>query len=115
MARVESQMGYISGFASANGSIDIMQVLDARNPAIQRLAAEGKFDPNEGKMPKDGYLLFKQLYPSGNYNNSNATPTMSFAAGIRWFIHKSSDPAKYNGGGDPDYVKKVTGYLGQMK
>ena len=40
---------------------------------------------------------------------------MSFAAGIRWFIHKSSDPTKYNGGGDPNYAKKVTEYLGQMK
>ena len=63
MARAESQMGYISGSASANGSIDIMQVLDVRNPAIQRLAAEGNFDPNEGKMPKKGYSLFKQLVP----------------------------------------------------
>lgn len=114
MAYVETKIGYFQGSASANGSIDIMQVLDGRNPAIQRLAAEGNFDPNEGSMPKDGYIVFKRLFPNGKYDNSAANVEMSVAAGVRWFIHNSGSVERYNGGGDGAYAGKVTDALKLM-
>lgn len=85
----ESKMGYY--FAkdrpSANAQVDVMQVLDGRNPAVQRMAACGNYDPNEGAaygMPRSGYGILKTLYPKGTYNKTYATVDMSIAFGIRW-------------------------------
>jgi hypothetical protein len=115
MAYVETKMGYFPGSATANGEIDIMQVLDPRNPAVYRLAAvsgQWSFDPNEGRryIPSDGYDFFtSSLFPTGdglNYNRSGATVDMSIAGGVLWYLVKGNIPEKYNVG-DPGYMPKI--------
>jgi len=108
IAYQESRMGYYNG--NLSGAIDVMQTLTDANPAIHRLAAVGDYDPNEGSMPKNGYGLFKLLYPNGRRDNSAMTVEMSFAGGIRWLIHKGT-PARYNGGGDSNYESKINNIL----
>lgn len=106
---VETKMGYYKGSDIANGLVDIMQCIDPRNLAVQRLAAIGTYDPNEGAkfLPKEGFGLFKKLYDfSGNYVRSNATIDMSVAAGVIWYTHKGGSFESYNGGGDTDYIFK---------
>ncbi|MFP4697503.1 MAG: hypothetical protein ACLFMO_02240, partial [Eubacteriales bacterium] len=121
MMYTESKIGYYHGSDSANGSIDVMQVLDNRNSAIQRLAAEGYFDPNEGAaygLPRGGYGLYKKLYIGGSYDNSYATINMSISAGVGWLGYKqalrgseSLGVTAYNGGGDPNYWSKIKDIL----
>ena|GEM_PF-6371939 len=108
IALIESKMGYFAGSATANGAVDVMQVLDRRNPAIQRLAAQGNFDPNEGArlMPREGFGLFQDMYDDGTYAIENATIEMSIIAGIIWYAHKGSFQ-RYNGGGDSSYTTKA--------
>jgi hypothetical protein len=94
------------------------------------LAACGNYDPNEGAaygLPRQGYGALKALFPNGTYNKSAATVNMSIAFGIRWFEYKvalnygAGDNAvnkginAYNGGGDPNYWKKVDDTLKIMK
>lgn len=121
MMYTESKLGYYHGSDTLNGSVDVMQVLDDRNPAIHRLAAEGAFDENEGAsygLPRSGYGLLKKLYPNGVYDNSNATVNMSISAGIRWLGYKQALKSSeslgviaYNGGGDPGYWTKIQNIL----
>ena len=120
IAMQESKIGYFNdpNDIEKNGNIDIMQVLDKRNYAIQRLAARGNYSPFEGdpkKIPKTGYGLFQKLYPNGiNYDKSIATVEMSIMAGIFWYDHKGGNFAAYNGGGDPTYSAKLQNYKNCM-
>jgi hypothetical protein len=122
MMYIESKIGYFQGSEWANGSVDVMQVLDPGNFAIYRLAATdgtgqtfgvgrtGKnYDPNEGRryIPSDGYGLFQSIFLDGQYDNRYTTINMSILGGILWYLVKGSCPIRYNGGGDPRYAEKM--------
>jgi len=112
---VETKAGYFAGSVTANGSLDVMQALDPRKPAVYRLAAvsgQWSFDHYEGSkyIPSDGYKLFKtSLFPTGNgheYNRSGASVEMSIVGGILWYLAKGGSPEKYNVA-NPSYMEEL--------
>ncbi len=124
MLVVESNMGF--GKQQNNGDRDIMQCLDADNPAIYCMAkkkppskSEVGYDKNEGLrygIPINGFLKLHKLFGAKQVlKEKKVTPEISLCFGIFWLGYKtklSNNKIKkgiiaYNGGGDPNYYTKI--------
>lgn len=124
MMYVESKMGFFQASAgNYPASPDVMQIADPRNPAIHTLNYDGWIDPATGKPAKE-----YSWSPSGpvilDYQGNAIANTEydSIYWAVRWLFHKAEiihdngkrswrtwpeAVARYNGGGDPEYLNKV--------
>lgn len=121
MLYVESTMGY--GASPLYPAYpDVMQVADPANPAIHTLRNDRWVDPKTGRIARE-YEWAKGGIQVLEYKNAKAdTAEQSILWGVRWLYHKAQKIEEggkrtwlsweeavkaYNGGGDPDYQKKV--------
>ena len=128
MVAQESSMGT----NSRNNAIrDVMQALDARNPALYILSKRrytnitiSDEDFEEHKMegtgryglPKEGYPFLDSIVSQdGSYDESAITPRSSIVGGIRYLSYTTASnngdilegAKRYNGKGDSEYVWHV--------
>ncbi len=120
MLVVESNMGTDK---DNNGTKDVMQCLDARNPIVYMLAKipptdNVQYDKNEGLkygVPKNGFGAVKKLFKNNVFQKNKVTPKISICFGIFTLGYKTKVKSNniekgviaYNGGGDAYYLKKV--------
>jgi len=120
---VESKVGlYHALDGNYPATPDVMQIADPRNPAIHTLKGDGWINPSTGQEALE-YIWTPQGPKIMKYPEANAqTSYESIRWGVRWLYHKAEimhdngnrswrswreAVARYNGGGDPDYVRKV--------
>lgn len=120
-------MVYNESTMGETNSKDIITAFNAYDPDVHVLARNSKgyekylddgYDPTEGLsygIPKNGYGAVKKLYSEKNSVVKNKiTPQLSLCFGIRWLYYKTMNYgsvikgiARYNGGGDQEYMKKI--------
>ena len=120
-------MVYNESTMGETNSRDIITAFNAYDPDVHVLARNSKgyekylddgYDPTEGLsygIPKNGYGAVKKLYSEKNSVVKNKiTPQLSLCFGIRWLYYKTMNYgsvikgiARYNGGGDQEYMKKI--------
>jgi len=122
MIYVESKLGYGLSSTGYPAYPDIMQIADSRNPAIHTLNNDGWIDPSTDKEAKE-YEWSENGISVLEYKEAKVDSSKeSVRWGTRWLYHKAQLVSKdgnrewknweqtvadYNGGGDPDYQKKV--------
>lgn len=120
MLAVETKLGVYAG--SRNGKVDIMQCLDAENPAVYCMAkikpSNGiSYDANEGLsygMISGGYKGLRNIFSSSIPQSSKCSAALSICFGILWLGYKTAVAGSitkgitnYNGGGNANYLSEV--------
>lgn len=120
MLGVETKIGVYAG--SRNGKKDVMQCLDAENPAVYCMAKikprnGTSYDANEGLsygMTSSGYQGLKNIFTSNTPQPSKCSAALSICFGILWLGYKTALKGSvtagitaYNGGGNPAYLSEV--------
>ena len=121
MLGVESEIGTYAG--SSYGTTDVMQCLDANNPAVYCMAKISPvngvaYDANEGLlmgMPSSGYAAIRNIFQNSAPQPSLYTTRLSICFGILWLGYKTgcaggvinTGITNYNGGGNPNYLSDV--------
>lgn len=121
MLAVETKVGTYDG--SRHGKTDVMQCLDAENPAVYCMAkikpTNGTpYDINEGLtkgMLSGGYEAVRDLFSGSTPVATRYKPRISICFGILWLGYKTAIKGTikdgviaYNGGGDSNYWNKIT-------
>lgn len=121
MIYVESLVGYGSG---ESADPDVMQVGNKNDPAIHTLNNDGWVDPRTGAVSREyEWQVNREAVLDYQGKAGAETPEQSIKWGVRWLYHKAQKIVagvrqwksweqavrNYNGGGDPDYLKKVYG------
>lgn len=123
MVYVESRMGYGTPATGYPAYPDVMQVANPKNPAVHTLNNDGWQDPGTGVIARESEWVNGAIKTVNYQKEANGqTPKQSIYWGVRWLYHKAQvilnqggrawlswekAVAAYNGGGDPQYQKKV--------
>ncbi len=120
MLSVETKIGVYAG--TRNGKVDVMQCLDAENPAVYCMAkikpSNGtSYDSNEGLsygMQSSGYKGLRNIFSSGKPQASKCSSNLSICFGILWLGYKTAWKGSitagikyYNGLGNASYLSDV--------
>ena len=109
---------------------DIMTAFFVNDPDVHIMARNRKayeryygndYDPNEGikyGLPSKGYKAVQNLYSNNKFYKNRINYQLSLCFGIRWLYYKTMESksvikgiAKYNGGGDDKYMRKIKNTL----
>ncbi|PIZ66154.1 hypothetical protein COY14_00815 [Candidatus Roizmanbacteria bacterium CG_4_10_14_0_2_um_filter_36_9] len=120
---VESEMGFGINSTGHPAYPDVMQIGDEDNPAIHTLNNDGWIDPNTKSVAKE-YIWTVNGPQVMDYKGEANVDTVenSIHWSVRWLYHKAEiiqddgargwrswkdAVARYNGGGDFEYIQKV--------